>query len=368
MKCSNFCSQDDSTCSWTGELGDLKYHHSTCSQQQLPCPNKCSDRDSGEPVRVARSYLQKHLEEECGQRPYTCPHCTEEGTYRERTESHVKTCLKLPIRCPNSPCSTIMARDRMKRHKRSECLYATAKCCHAEIGCSAELRRKELTEHEADLGSHLETAKATIVTLRGHVRELTENIGKLEVKMKHEMELEMRREVELALDRAYLMRKGQTTFRMGDFIAHKNVEFKSKPFYTGRKGYKMCVIIEANGVSKVRGAYVSVYAHLMKGEHDDKLPWPLVGTVTFELLNQLGDHDHRKRTCNFPPDDKDNHRLLHHEIAGAGYGCPKFISHAKLGGGAELTKDVQYLKDDAIFLRVTVDAPEPVGYNWLKCY
>lgn len=367
MRCSNSCIQDNSTCSWTGELGDLKYHHSACPQQLLLCPNKCT-------VKVVRKYLEKHLEEECTQRPYTCPHCKEEGTFEERTESHVKMCPKLPITCPNSPCSVVTTRDEMNRHRRSDCLFAAAKCCHSEVGCSAKLRRKELTEHEADTSSHLETAKGTIATLRSHEKELVENIEKLEVKMQREMELEMKREMASALDRAHMMSKGQTTLRMGDFAAHRNtsVEFKSKPFYTGRQGYKMCVIVEANGVSKVRGAYVSIYAHLMRGEYDDRLPWPLVGTVTFELLNQLGNHDHRKRTSTFPPDDKDNHRVMHQEIAGAGYGCPKFISHAKLGlggaGSSDLAKDVQYLKDDAIYLRVAIDAPDPVGHDWLKCY
>jgi hypothetical protein len=250
----------------------------------------------------------------------------------------------------------------MKHHTTTECLYATAKCCHSEVGCTAELKRKELLEHEADVSLHLGKAKVMITTLRGHVTELTSNISKLEGKMK----LEVERETALMLDRAHLISKGQTTFRMGDFTAHRNasIEFKSKPFHTSPQGYKMCIIIEANGVPKARGAHVSVYAHLMRGEHDNKLLWPLVGTVTFELLNQLGDHDHRKRTCTFPPDDKDNHRVVHEEIAGAGYGCPKFISHAKLCPADH----VQYLKDDAIYLRVSVEAPNPVGYNWLQCY
>ena len=257
----------------------------------------------------------------------------------------------------------------MKHHKTTDCLYATAKCSHSEVGCSSVLKRKEMMEHEADMKLHLETAKATIVTVRGHVQELTENMAKLEGRMKREMKLEVEQEMASVLEKAYLMRNGQTTFKMGGFAVHKNasIEFKSKPFYTGWHGYKLCIIVEANGVPKVRGAYMSVYAHLMKGEYDNRLLWPLVGTVTFELLNQLGNHGHRKQTSTFPPDDKDNYRLVHQEIAGAGYGCPKFISHAKLGG-ADLAKDVQYLKDDAIYLRVSVEAPKPVGHDWMQCY
>ncbi len=382
VKCGNSCVRDTSTCSWTGELGDMKYHRLTCLQQSLLCPQKC--RVAGKAVMITRKYLQLHVEEECGNRSYTCPHCREQGTFLERTEAHMETCPQLPIACPNSPCPAHVARERLERHKKVECLHAEEKCCHSAVGCSAQLKRKALMEHEADMSLHLETAKATIIMLRGRmeheadvslhletakatitmlrgsVRELKEDMGKLETKTK--------RELVSAVDQAHMTSKFQTTFKIANFTAHQSVEYKSAPFYTQQHGYKLCVIVEPNGVSKARGAYVSVYTHLMRGEYDDNLAWPLVGTVTFELLNQLGDHDHRKQTCTFPPDDKDNHRVTQQEIAGTGYGCPKFISHAKLAGLHDLAKDVQYLKDDAIYVRVAVDAPEPLGRDWLRCY
>lgn len=374
VKCSNSCDEDAMTCSWTGELGDLKYHRFTCVLELLLCPNKCTEGEGEEEEkdkggkkklrRIARRYLQKHQENECVNRPYTCPHCNELGTYLERTKTHIKTCAKIPITCPNSPCISIVSRENMDRHRKSECLYVTVLCCHSEVGCSAELKRRELTEHEADVSLHLETAKATISSLKEKITELRANAVKSEQKLKREMAV--------ALERAHLLRSAQTTFKMSGFATHRNMsmEFKSQPFYTRPRGYKMCIIVEANGVPKVRGGYVSVFAHLMRGEYDDTLLWPMVGTVTFELLNQLGNYDHRKRTCTFPPGDRDNHRVVHQEIAGAGYGCPKFISHAKLGLGstAGSYKEVQYLKDDAIFLRVSVEAPDPVNHDWLRCY
>ena len=370
------------TCSWTGELGDLKYHRSTCILELLLCPNKCTEEegegdeeeeeegkeDNGEKKhrRIARRYLQEHLENECGNRPYTCPHCDECGTYSERTKTHIKTCTKAPITCPNSPCISIVTRENMEHHRKSECQYMTVPCRHSEVGCSAELKRREQTEHEADMSLHLEMAKATISLLKEKVAEMKANTVKSEQKLKREMVV--------ALERAHLLRSAQTTFKMSGFAAHRNMslEFKSQPFYTRPRGYKMCVIVEANGVQKVRGGYVSVFAHLMRGEYDDTLLWPMVGTVTFELLNQLGNYEHRKRTSTFPPGDKDNHRVVHQEIAGAGYGCPKFISHSKLGLSSSSStgsyEEVQYLKDDAIYLRVSVEAPDPVNHDWLRCY
>ena len=54
--------------------------------------------------------------------------------------------------------------------------------------------------------------------------------------------------------------------------------------------------VYAAGYGDGEGTHVSVFLHLMKGPHDDKLEqsghWPLRGTFTIELLNQLNDSDH----------------------------------------------------------------------------
>jgi TNF receptor-associated factor 4 len=50
----------------------------------------------------------------------------------------------------------------------------------------------------------------------------------------------------------------------------------------------MCLGVYANGNGQGEGTHVSVGAHLMKGENDDHLTWPL-WKVTVKLLNQLED-------------------------------------------------------------------------------
>ena len=58
----------------------------------------------------------------------------------------------------------------------------------------------------------------------------------------------------------------------------------------------MCLRVDAAGNGDGKGTHVSVYLYLMKGPHDDELEqsghWPLKGTFTIELLNQLNDSDH----------------------------------------------------------------------------
>lgn len=367
VRCDNHDTGDTAdTCDWTGELGDLEYHLSSCPLEAVPCPNKCHSNGGGggedgtEPVKIRRRHLQAHLSDECPNRPHTCPHCRQTGTYAEMQGPHVGECMKRPIQCPNTPCPFQVTRETLREHNRSQCLYATDVCCHSDVGCSARLMRVKLREHEADASSHLETARFMIASLKKQVAELKAGLSKMEERAK--------KELSTARERTDLLTRGQTVFKIADFSLYRSGsrEFRSKPFFTRHHGYKMCIIVEANGAAKVKGTYVSVYAHLMRGEHDDALPWPMAGTVTFELLNQVGNHGHRKRSCTFPPDDKDNRRVIGQEIADTGYGCPKFVSHAKLEQGEG--KEVQYLKDDAVYLRVSVEVQDPPDFDWLKCY
>ena len=69
--------------------------------------------------------------------------------------------------------------------------------------------------------------------------------------------------------------------------------FYSDPFYSHQHGYKF----------KLRTIYypsphndIGAFLHLLTGEYNDQLPWPVNVTVRLELLNQAGDHHHVERT------------------------------------------------------------------------
>ena len=73
----------------------------------------------------------------------------------------------------------------------------------------------------------------------------------------------------------------------------------SKPFFAFNEGHLMCMSVFLNGYGDSEGKHVSVFLHLMKGPHDDKLEesghFPLKGTFTVELLNPSGDRDHHSK-------------------------------------------------------------------------
>lgn len=93
-------------------------------------------------------------------------------------------------------------------------------------------------------------------------------------------------------------------------------QWYSSPFFTFEEGYKVQIRVDpaVYGDGEITHDHVFVYLLLLKGPHDDQLiiqqsgDWPIKGTFTVELLNQLNDSNHRSSevaftcnavTCNF---------------------------------------------------------------------
>ena len=339
------------SCGWKGDLRSLDEHIAkSCSNALVTCPNLCNNGQ----VKVARKNLKRHMKNKCPRRKkacphcgqmneltqltdhqwnkcpkrhYQCPHCNEAGCYDERTTAHLDVCPKIVIQCPK--CSVPIARGDITKHSLT-CPHEPAPCKYHNIGCRERPLRKDLEHHEKDIQLHLATATDKVL-------ELTNAL--------------------------YI--KNTTTFKVNHISEQKSTDqrFFSPPFSTSRFGYKMCVRVHANGYGDGKGTHVSVFAFLLKGDNDDSLTWPFTGTVTFELLNQLEDKNHRKLTVTFQADVVVSQRVVDRERAPLGYGHPKFISLTELGYQPD--KNCQYLKDDTLVFRVSAEASD---YKpWLEC-
>ena len=134
---------------------------------------------------------------------------------------------------------------------------------------------------------------------------------------------------------------------MDDFEKHKksNDIWFSRPFYTHHGGYKMCLMVDANGVVGGKGTPVSVLVHLMRGEFDDFLKWPFRGDVTIQLKKTDPPHYQMIRSfdnatpdrCVCKPPTKGRN---------LGWGYYQYISLADLYAGG-------YLKDDKLVFCVS---------------
>ena len=123
--------------------------------------------------------------------------------------------------------------------------------------------------------------------------------------------------------------------------------YYSPPFTTSPQGYRLCLAVYANGYGSGKGSHLSIYAYIMKGQHDDRLQWPFTGTIIIELLNWLEDKGHYKKMTLSIDTDNDFVRVTKGEY-GNGRGYPQFISQSSLNSST----NPQYLYQDCIRVRV----------------
>ena len=315
-------------CRWTGTIGTLDNHIATCQFAVVPCPNKCEDDKGAGELHLMRKDLDDHLKTKCPKRAYECQHCGEKGTYASITEVHDKVCNKKIVPCPNkgSGCPLSMEQGKTKQHVRSFCDYTEVACAYESLGCAVRMLRKDIKKHQMnDNNMHLHLSLQTVCELKEQNKTLSEGEALI--------------------------------FKVPGYASKKenNEAFKSIPFYTSPGGYKMCIRMYANGYGDGEGTHVSVYTKPLEGRYDDQLHWPFLGTVTFELLNQLADDKHYSRVSTYVADD-DMH-------VGSSRGPTKFLPHSSLCH--DPATNTQYLLDDTLYFRVsvTVDNHKP----WLVC-
>ena len=337
VKCDNL----DNGCQWVGELRSLQEHKLKCGFTPVYCINQCKNGTS--PVKVLRKNLNDHVTNKCPRRQFPCQHCNENGEYEERTTTHLQTCPKVTVQCLNEQCQVSIPRCELATHQ-STCPYERVPCKYAEVGCKEKPLHKDLKTHEEDDQIHLRITTETVLELK---QQLKKKSADLETKLlKHTA-------------------TSPCTFRLTIYQKHKRdaARFYSHPFYTSLTGYKMCIRVDADGDGDGEGTHVSVFAYLMKGDNDDSLTWPFIGNVTIELLNQLEDKNHYTDTIGpFPADNLCSKRVVKGERQTDGWGID-LIPNTELDYSAD--NNCQYLKDDALIFRVSVQVPD---YKpWLEC-
>ena len=315
-------------CRWTGTIGTLDNHTATCQFALVPCPNKCEDDKGNGELHLMRKDLDYHLKTKCPKRAYECQHCGEKGAYASITEDHDKVCDKKIVSCPNkgSGCPLSMERGKTKQHVRSVCDYTEVACAYESLGCAVKMLRKDIKKHqENDDKVHLHLSLQTVCVLKEQHKTLSEGEA--------------------------------LVFKVSGYASKKenNEAFESIPFYATPGGYKMCIRVYANGCGDGEGTHVSVFTELLEGSYDDQLHWPFLGTVTYELLNQLADDKHHSRISAYGAVDDMQ--------VGTSRGKNKFLPHSSLS--YDPATSTQYLLDDTLYFRVLVRVAN--HKPWLVC-
>lgn len=142
--------------------------------------------------------------------------------------------------------------------------------------------------------------------------------------------------------------------RYDEAVSGKTPSIYSPPFYVGRFGYKVCARLYPNGDGNGKGTHMSMFLVIMRGEYDALLPWPFIQKVHFRLLDQDRIRDLFDA---FRPDPSCASFKRPTSDMNVASGCPTFISHTEVRQGG-------YVRDDAMFIKVTVDMENLQGELW----
>ena len=343
------CSHKKDGCQWTGELGELDKHLNVspklheqlvgCEFSEIECHHCCE--------HFQRRYVIAHQIEDCIRRPFSCDYCGNYGAdFEDVTTKHWPVCGSRPVPCPNE-CGVHPERQNLEQHTSNECPLAVVNCDFHYAGCEVQLCRKDMPNHLAkDLVVHISLMAA-------HSRQLEQKVQALQVTLDRRNERIVQLEQKMAASTPLF----PIEFTMTNFGKHRreNSTWYSPPFYTHPHGYKLCLRVIPNFMSK--GAEIAIDACLMCGEFDSFLVWPFQGSISIELLNQLDNSAHLQQLTAF-------HRSSQLRVVGrerAEEGCSHTrVAYSKLAFIP--AKNCQYLKDDCLHLRVTNVA----NVNWTE--
>ena len=124
-----YCLHKKSGCEWTGELGDLNNHSTFCPK-----------------------------------RPWKCQYCGLESTFDVGTNEHTPNCAQYPLPCPNQCEIVTVPRCDAEKHLLA-CPLQLVECEFANVGCEANVPRRDLTRHITENAQH-HLMSATLLNLR----------------------------------------------------------------------------------------------------------------------------------------------------------------------------------------------------------
>ncbi len=132
---------------------------------------------------------------------------------------------------------------------------------------------------------------------------------------------------------------------LDDIASGRRKSIYSAPFYLFPKGYKVRLRLFFNGVNKTKGAYVSLFLVIMRGDYDKFLRWPFKFKVRFTLLDQLQSNNHQSKT-------------FWSDITSTCFERPRADMNKSYGFSEFFPSDVlekYFIQNDTVFVKIEVD-------------
>ena len=378
---------------------DIQHHQDERCPQRPFCCNYCRDYNSIHADVVYRHWLV------CKCYPLSCPnHCTVYAIERQHLDHHLATeCPLKEIECDFSyaGCEVKVTREDMPAHLEECHVQHTSMLAAVNQRLSDDLSEKDIQirrlsdEMQTQLAiarnetrREIEALQQENFTLKQSVHALSSEVSVLKQMLRSAIssleDMQKQQQDEVNTNRELIKHNFTSLTRdiehsdrsfhrkaysiqasiglypieltMEKYSDHKrsNSDWQSPPFLSHLQGYRLVLIVNANGSGSAKDTHVSVYITLTQGQYDDNLKWPFRGDITIQLLNQLGDRNHATSTIHFndrTPAAQTSRVKGGENATRKGWGLLKFIEHVDLEFSS--VKNRQYLKEDCLTFRIT---------------
>ena len=164
---------------------EMNAHRAKCPLEPLDCP---LGQHPAAP-KILRKDMDKHKNEECEFRPFTCQYCNHVGTYKSITtgkrksilkgKRHYDVCQHYPLKCPNQCGAENIKRKNMALHQET-CPLEPLDCPFKYAGCADPIPRKDMDRHcQENVQNHLLLMAKSQQELVRKNEELTREVEEL---------------------------------------------------------------------------------------------------------------------------------------------------------------------------------------------
>ena len=327
------------------------------------CPLRCVSLEGekkGEVVRMERRHIPEHVRDSCPLREIVCEFC--EGKVKaSEMNPHLEDCEEFPLDCPNG-CSREgedgvreMKKKDIPVHLDNHCPLQKVQCPYWDHGCKEEMERRHTDTHEKEfLHSHfrLSMTKAEQKQIESTQR-LQHNLDAANAELNAAAKrIAILEEQNTSLTKTLFtytqLPKGRLEWKVKEVkqkIQNKE-DIYSDPFYIGLYKCQGSIEWDCNNTGKV-----GIFIHIMKGDFDSKLHWPIRYKYTFILINQISSKDNLVNSHEITKEDLEKYPECFKrpsDYRNIGFGRGSFISNTTI-------LEEKYYRQDSITLHISVE-------------
>ena len=272
------CPQKELGCDWEGELGQLQQHLNPAMESRgkgcgfvlIDCVYKCGEQ-------FPRREIHQHELEECLRRPIEVQ-ISSLARKLESTRAENQF-LKKDL---SEKLNAVMVENKVIKAE-NQAIKAETQAIKAETQAIKAENQTMKAENQA-IKTETQAIRAENQAIKAENQTIKAENQAIKAENKALQETVKQLQSNCALLKSCVNPTPPFYFTLNN-VQHymqEDLIWMSPPFYSHAGGYKMCIVVFANGYGIRKGTHLSLFVGIMRGEYDDQLQWPFRGKVTIQ--------------------------------------------------------------------------------------